>query len=123
LGRSELEMTPLFDSLCPRLDELEQSARRLLKSGLKRRAMVGTTWRWATGARKARCGAIRTRGVPEELFFLLTRRAKGAAPTGERDDKACTTLLALTLFRDPPHFFCCLCQHESVGPGGTDREA
>ena len=83
VGRTEMKVTPLFDSLCPRLDEFEQE---LAAPPEERPQEAGNGQNdVAVGNGSEKLGAEPF--GPEELFFLLARGAKRPTPTRERHDK------------------------------------
>lgn len=61
-----MNVVQLLHSLCPGLDELEQKLASLLKSGLKRRGIVRTMWRWGTGARSS----VQSHSDQRSCFFF-----------------------------------------------------
>ena len=78
-----MKVTPLFDSLCPRLDEFEQE---LAAPPEERPQEAGNGQNdVAVGNGSEKLGAEPF--GPEELFFLLARGAKRPTPTRERHDK------------------------------------
>jgi hypothetical protein len=67
-----MEVTQLFDSLCPRLDELEQELATPSKERPQEAGYGQDDMAMGDGSEKLGAEPFR----PEELFFLFTRRAK-----------------------------------------------